>query len=213
VSDIFREIDEELRRDNLLKLWSKYGRYVVAVAVVALAIAGGIAAWRAHQLSERQAQSARFAGALALARAGKTADAGTVLASIVKQGGGYGVLASFEDAALSAKSGDHKKAAAAYDRIAEANDVGPAFRGLALLVSVMQEASDGDAKATIARLAPLTAAGNPWRPTALELTAAAQLKLGDKKAALGIYKKLADDLATPHDLRARAAEMTAALAP
>ena len=33
VSDIFREIDEELRRDNLLKLWSQYGRYIIAVAV------------------------------------------------------------------------------------------------------------------------------------------------------------------------------------
>jgi hypothetical protein len=36
VSDIFREIDEELRRDNLLKLWSEYGRYIIAVAVAAL---------------------------------------------------------------------------------------------------------------------------------------------------------------------------------
>ncbi len=62
-------------------------------------------------------------------------------------------------------------------------------------------------------LAPLTAAGNPWRPTALELTAAAQLKLGEKKAALAIYKDLADDLTAPRSLRARAAEMAAALAP
>ena len=51
VSDIFREIDEELRRDNLLKLWSRYGRYVIAVAALALVIAGGVVAWRAHQLS------------------------------------------------------------------------------------------------------------------------------------------------------------------
>ena len=46
MSDIFREIDEELRRDNLLKLWSRYGRYVIAVAVLALVIAGAIVAWR-----------------------------------------------------------------------------------------------------------------------------------------------------------------------
>ena len=110
MSDIFREIDEELRRDNLLKLWSRYGRYIVAVAVVALIVAGGVVAWRAHQLSERQAQSARYAGALALARAGKTTDAATVFATIAKEGGGYAVLASFEEAALLAKSGDHKAA-------------------------------------------------------------------------------------------------------
>ena len=40
MSDIFREIDEELRRDNLLKLWQRYGRYVIGVVVLALLIAG-----------------------------------------------------------------------------------------------------------------------------------------------------------------------------
>jgi hypothetical protein len=213
VSEIFREIDEELRRDNLLKLWSRYGRYVVAVIVLALAVAGGIAAWRAHQLSERRAQSARFASALALAQAGKSADAATVFATIDKEGGGYSILASFEHAALLAKAGDREKAAAAYDRIGEASGLSPTLRDLAVLLSVMQKALDANPRAAIARLAPLTAGGTPWRPTALELTAAAQLKLGDKKAALEIYKHLADDLSAPRSLRARAAEMAAALSP
>jgi hypothetical protein len=212
VSDIFREIDEELRRDNLLKLWARYGRYVIAAAVFALLIAGGVAAWRAHQLSERRAQSARYAGALALARAGKTADAATVFAAIAREGGGYSVLASFEDAAMLAKSGDHKGAAAVYDRIADASGVDPAFRNLAVLLSVMQTTPEANPQATIARLAPLTAPGNPWRPTAVELTAAAKLKLGDDKAALALYKSLADDLTAPRSARARAAEMAAALA-
>jgi hypothetical protein len=212
VSDIFREIDEELRRDNLLKLWSRYGRYIVALAVVALLIAGGFVAWRDHQRTERLAQSARYAGAVALARAGKTADAAIVFRSVAQEGGGYSVLASFENAALLAKSGDRKGAVAAYDRIADASAVDPAFRDLAILHSVMEGPPGTDPKAAIARLAPLTAQGDPWRPTALELTAAARLQLGDRKTALALYKNLADDLATPRDLRARAAEMAAALA-
>jgi hypothetical protein len=211
VSDIFREIDEELRRDNLLALWARYARYIIAVVVLVLVAAGGVAAWRSHQLSLRQAESARFASGVALARAGKTADAAMVFGTIAKDGGGYGVLASFEDAALLKKSGDPKKAAAAYDHIAEESSVSPVFRGLATVLSVMQ--NDADPKTTIARLEPLTAADNPWQPTALELSAAAELKLGDNKAALSTYKTLADDLAAPRDLRARAAEMVAALAP
>jgi hypothetical protein len=211
VSDIFREIDEELRRDNLLALWTRYARYIIAVVVLVLVAAGGIAAWRSHQLSLRQAESARFASGLALARAGRTADAAMVFGTIAKDGGGYGVLASFEDAALLGKSGGPKKAAAAYDRIAEESSVSPVFRGLATVLSVMQ--NDADPRATIARLEPLTTADSPWRPTALELSAAAELKLGDNKAALSTYKTLADDLAAPRDLRARAAEMVAALAP
>jgi hypothetical protein len=211
VSDIFREIDEELRRDNLLKLWARYGRYIITAAVVALVVAGGIVAWREHQLAERRAQSTRYAGALTLARDGKEADAAKVFAAIAEEGGGYAVLASFEEAALLAKSGDRSAAIADYDRIA-ATDLDPGLRGLALLLSVMQSLPEAGARQTIERLAPLTESGNPWRPTALELTALARLKSGDKSGALDLYKGLADDLAAPPSLRARAAEMAAALA-
>jgi hypothetical protein len=212
VSDIFREIDEELRRDNLLKLWSRYGRYIVALAVLVLVVAGGIVAWRDHQLSERRAQSTRYAAALSLAREGKEAEAAKVFAAIAQEGGGYAVLASFEEAEFLAKSGDRQGAVAAYDRIAAGSAVDPGFRALAVLLSVMNGMPEADPHATIGRLAPMTASGNPWRPTALELTAIARLKSGDKSGALDLYKSLADDLTAPQGLRARAAEMAAALA-
>jgi hypothetical protein len=212
VSDIFREIDEELRRDNLLKLWSRYGRYIIAVAVVVLVAAGGILAWRDHQLSERRGQSTRYASALTLERDGKDAEAAKMFAAIAEEGGGYATLAAFEDAEFLAKSGDSKGAVAAYDRLAGAGDLDPAFRELAVLFSVMHGIPDTDPLLTVSRLAPLTAAGNPWRPTALELTAVARLRSGDKSGAVNLYKALADDLAAPQGLRARAAEMAAALA-
>jgi len=212
VSDIFREIDEELRRDNLLKLGSRYGRYVVAIAVLALVVAGAIVAWRDHQLSERRGQSTRYAGALTLARDGKESDAAKVFAAIANESGGYAVLASFEEAGLLAKSGDHEAAAAAYDRIAAGNDLDPHFHGLAVLLSVMQRMPETDPHTTIDRLEPLIASGNPWRPTAVELMALARLQSGDRSGALDLFKSLADDLATPQNLRARAAEMAVALA-
>jgi hypothetical protein len=212
VSDIFREIDEELRRDNLLKLWSHYGRYVIALAVLVLVIAGGVMAWRDHQLTERRAQSARYASALSLAGEGKDADAAKVFAAVGLEGGGYATLASFEEAELLAKSGDRKGAVAVYDRIAAERSLAPALREMAVLLSVMHGMADADPHSIIDRLAPMTAAGNPWRPTALELTAAARLKSGDKTGALDLYKSLADDLTAPQGLRARAAEMAAALA-
>jgi hypothetical protein len=212
VSDIFREIDEELRRDNLLKLWQRFGKYVIAVVVVALLVAGGVVAWRDHQVKQRQAQSARYAAALALLRDGKEPEAAKVFASIAQDGGGYAQLAEFEGADLAAKAGDRKAAVAAYDKIALSSEVDPEFRDVAVLLSVMNTLPDGDAKSAIDRLKPLTDAANPWHPSALELTAAAKLKSGDKPGALEIYKKLADDLAAPEGVRTRATEMAAALA-
>jgi hypothetical protein len=212
VSDIFREIDEELRRDNLLKLWSRYGRHVIAAVVGVLLIAGAVVVWRNHELSLRQAEATRYAGALSLAEDGKPADAAKVFAAIVGEGGGYGLLASFEQAGLLAKSGDHKAAITLYDRLAAAPGIAPAFHNLAVLLSVMQEMPHAAPQAIIARLAPLTQVGDPWRPTALELTAIARLEAGDVKGALALYKGLADDATAPRSLRARAAEMAAALA-
>src|SRR4029077_5406055 len=133
VSDIFREIDEELRRDNLLKLWQRYGKYVIAVAVLALVIAGGIVAWREHQASERRAQGQRYSNALTLARDGKDGEAAKVFAVLAREGGGYSLLAAFEEAELLAKSGDKKAAIAAYDRLA-ASGIDPEFRDLAVLL-------------------------------------------------------------------------------
>lgn len=212
MSDIFREIDEELRRDNLLKLWRQYGKYVIAVVVAALLIAGAVVAWRNHQLSLRQAQSVRYEAALSLLRQGKDAEAAKIFATVGDEGGGYGKLAQFEAADLAGKGGDRKAAVAIYDKIAASSDIDPELRDAATVLSVMNSFAGSDPGATIDRLKPLTESGNAWRPTALELTAAAKLKSGDKAGALDIYKKLADDLSAPEGVRARAAEMAAVLA-
>lgn len=212
MSDIFREIDEELRRENLLKLWSRYGKYVIVGVVLVLLIAGGIAGWRSHEASERRAQSSRYSAALALVREGKTADASRLFAALAQEGGGYGLLASFEEAELLARNGDRKGTVAAYDRLAASSGIDREFRDLAVLLSVTHGLPDDDPKVAIERLQRLTENGNPWRASALELTAAAKLKAGDRNGALDIYKSLADDLSAPQRLRARAAEMAAALA-
>ena len=212
MSDIFREIDEELRRDNLLKLWKQYGRYVIAAVVAVFVVAAAIVAWREHQTSQRRAQSVRYSTALAMVREGKDAEAEKAFAAIGNEGGGYGVLAAFQEGELLAKAGDRKGAAAVYDRIAASSNYDREFRDMATLLSVMQSLPDGDPPTLIKRLDPLTAEGSPFRPTALDLTAAAKLKSGDKPGALDLYRKLADDLTAPQGVRARAAEMAAALA-
>ena len=213
MSEIFREIDEELRRDNLLKLWKQYGRYVIGAVVLALLIAGAIVAWRNHQLSQRQAQSVRYEAALALLRQGKQVEATKIFATVGEEGGAYGQLAAFEAADLAAKSGDVKGAIADYDKIAGSSEVDPELRDVATLLSVMNGFADSDPQKLIDRLKPLAQDNSPWHATALELTAAAKLKAGDKAAALEIYTKLAADAAAPEGARTRAADMAKVLKP
>ena len=211
MSDIFREIDEELRRDNLLKLWKQYGRYVIIAAVVVLLAAAGVAGWQSYRHSVRQAEAAQYAAALRLVRDGKTGEAGKRFEAVAAEGGGYAVLAQFERAEILAKAGDRAGADAVYRQIAAADAAGPVFRDLAVLLAAINDFATADPKSLMTRLQPLTRNGNPWRPSALDLTAAARLKSGDKTGALTLYKQLADDPATPAGLRARAAELAAAL--
>ncbi len=213
VSDIFQEIDEELRRENFAKLWTRYGKYVIALAVVVVLATAGFTQWRQYQLRQREAEGARYVAALDLARQGKDKDAADEFALIARDAsGGRAVLARFEQAALKAKSGDSQGAAALYDALAADSSVDQVYRDAAMLLAAQYELKSGDPKAVIDKLAPLTALTNPWHPSALELTALAQLKSGDKKAAAATYRRVADDLGAPQDLRARATEMIAALA-
>lgn len=212
VSDIFREIDEELRRENVAKLWQRYGNYVIAVAVLAVVATAAVVGWREYQARQRQAEGAHYAEALALAGEGKDQAATAIFAEIGRNaGGGHAVLARLEEAALRAKAGDVEGAVAIYDALAHDGSVEPAFRDVATIMAARAGLDKDDPKATIARLAALTDAANPWHATALELTALAQLKAGDKAAAHATYQRLADDLDAPQGLRARAAEMIAAL--
>ena len=86
MSDIFQEVDEEVRREQLKKLWDRYGIYVVAAAILVVA---GIAAWRGYQWWEAKKAAeagAAFEMASTLADAGKHADAETAFAKIATDG-------------------------------------------------------------------------------------------------------------------------------
>lgn len=211
MTDLFREIDEELRQDQLKRLWKRYGAYVVGLIVLIVAGIGGYQAWNTWDLDRRMEQSSQYAAALDQLRAGNRAEAESALAALADSGGGYGVLARFEQAGLRAESGDVAGAVALWDELARDGSAGTAFQGLATLLSVMHQIDSGEPGELEARLQPLTAAGNPFRPTALELTAVLALRAGDHARARELYTELADDRTAPAGLRTRAAQMLEAL--
>lgn len=212
MTDIFREIDEELRRENFAKLWARYGSYVIALVVVIVVATAGVVGWRQWQNRERRAEGVQYAAALDLAQAGKTAEAASAFSAIARTaGGGHAMLARFEEAAMRVRQGNLKAAVQIYDALAQDASLGQTYRTVALLLSARYGLETGDPKAAIARVKPLTDAANPWHATAIELTALAQLKSGDKTAALDSYKRLIGDASVPRDVRTRAREMVVAL--
>jgi hypothetical protein len=212
VSDIFKEIDEELRRENFAKLWQRYGYYVIGlIAVVAVATGVGVA-WRQYQTRLRADEGERYQVALDLLHQNKLKEANAAFANLAQASASRAVLARIEEAAILVRGGDLAGATARYEAIAADASVDPAFRDLATILAAQYGLAKGDPRQIVARLQPLAETVGPWQPSALELTALAQLKAGDKKAAHASYQRLADDLAAPQGMRTRAAEMVAALA-
>ena len=214
MADIFQEIDEDVRRDQMATYWQRYGKYVVAAAVVLALIAGGIAYWREQQERKAAAAGAQFAEALTLVREGKSAEAALALVALQNQSGpGYRALAGLRAAAVLAADKKLVEAIAAYDKIAADSSVETAFRDLARLLASLHSLDTAKAEEIEQRLQPVLGEGNLWRHLARELVAAAKLKAGDTAGARLAFQQLADDATAPAGVRARAAELLAALGP
>jgi hypothetical protein len=212
VADIFKEVDEELRRDNLEKLWKKYGFYIIGLAAMVVLAVAGVQGWRAYDLDQREKLSDRYQAARELAQGGEASAGLDAMIDLSEaSSGGYPGLAAFEEARLRVSSGDIAGAIEVWDRIAEGSGLGSGFKEAATLFSVLHQIDSGDPAALRARLEPLATDSQPFRSTARELLALIALGAGDAAAARELYTKISDDREAPAGLRQRAAQMLAAL--
>ena len=212
MSDIFTEVDEEVRRDQAFKYWQRYGKFVVAGAVAIVVATGGYVAWRDWDRKEAAAGGARFIAATDLAAQGQAAPAATAFADIVKDGrAGYAALARLRAAALKSEAGDAAGAAEMYRAIAADSGVERDLRDAATILGALQVAGTADPADLEKQLAPLTTPRHAWRHAAWEILAVAAARSGDSGKARELYTKIADDADAPAGMRARAAEMLAVL--
>ncbi len=204
MSDIFQEVDEEVRREQLTKLWQRYGNYLVALCVLIVACVG---AWRGYEWwqAKQAAQSgAAFEQAVTLAEAGKHQEAEAAFAKLAGDGTvGYRVLARLRQAAELAPT-DSKAAVAAYDDIASDKNAGRVIQDLAAVRAgylLVDSAPYSDLRA---RLEPLTAADRPFRHSAREILALSAWKSGDMTAARQWTDAIMTDPQSPSGTRSRA---------
>jgi hypothetical protein len=212
VSDIFQEVDEEVRRERLQKLWERYQNYIVAlVAVIVLAVAG----WRGYdylQAKKAAESGTAFEVASQLAEDGKHTEAEAAFAKIATEGTpSYRTLARLREAAEIAIR-DPKAAIEAYKKVASDASVGQTMQDLAALRAGALQADAGafaDAKAT---LESLTADGRPFRHSARELVVVAAWRAGDTVEAKRLSEVIMADGQTPPGMRNRIQMLIALIA-
>jgi hypothetical protein len=211
VADIFREIDEELRQDNLKRVWARY-RYLIVGGVTALLLGtAGYVGWKEYQSRQQAAAAENYAAAVALV-GDRNAEAADRFAELARSGGsGYAALARLEQAALLWQEEKRAEAIASLDALAGDSAAPRSLRDLATVLGGQRRLEAGETAAVKPHLASLVESTSPWRHLARELTALAAEAEGNRTEARELLRRLTDDLEAPQGTRARAAELLQAL--
>lgn len=215
--DIFDEVDEDLRAERARRL---FGRYGWLIAVAAVLVVGGVAAWQVWQTrraGQNEAVAARMLAAMRQADPirpggdGKARSEAVAAFEDVANGSpeGYRTLARLRIAGLRNDAGDTAGARAEWDQVAGDASADPLMRDLANLLWARQQVDAGDAPAVEARLKPLTDPQNAWRSLAAETQALLDVRLGRADAARNELRRLANDPGAPPNVRSRASGLLA----
>ncbi len=211
--NFLREVEEELRRDRIERLWKEYGTFILAgAALIVVGVLGYklVENWR---LSAAQNTGARYEGAVEFAATGKEGSAEKEFATIVADGtGGYPELARLQLAGLLLKQRKKADAVAAYDELAKSPNADPLLRDYAALQAASARLGEADFTEMQNRLTPLMGDASPWRYSARELLGVAAFKAGKPDEARTVLTPLLVDQKTPTSITERAQIVLAEIA-
>jgi len=209
VADIFHEVDEEVRREQLKKLWDRYSIYLIALAVL---IVAGMAAWRGYEYwvaKKAAAAGAEFEAAIALNEEGKRAEAEAAFAKVAAEApAGYRMLARMRAAGALAQS-KPADAVKAYDEISADTAVGTIWQDLAAVRAGLLLVDTAPLADMRRRLDPVAEPTRSFRHTARELLALSAWRNHDFAATRKYIDMIAGDAESPIGVRARADVLSA----
>lgn len=213
MSDVFREIEEDLRTDQLKRLAKRFGPYVAIVVILVIAGVGGYSIYQNSQQEAREEAGAAFAAALAEAREGEAAGALLALDEEASTGdGGFRILAAFAAAEIRSENDDPEGAIAGWRALAKDSEAGQPLQDVALILAVMHAMNGGEPLAALeGELAPLADSERPLSHMARELTALLALEQGDEARAKDLLTALSQDPNSPVGLRGRVNQLLDAL--
>jgi hypothetical protein len=195
---LLREVDEELRREQLEKLWQRYGWVVISAAVLFVASVA-IYKWvESGRIAAAQSAGARFEQALRLKADGKPDEAIKAFSGIAADGPrGYAALAKLQMAVKHAEAGRTAEALASYESLAQDGGADDLLRGFAQLQAAALRLGEADFTEMQNRLNDLVGDASPWRASARELLGLAALKAGKTAEARREFERLLGDAGTP----------------
>ncbi|PWE56900.1 hypothetical protein DEM27_04435 [Metarhizobium album] len=200
-----REVNEELRSDQIKSVWRRFGRILIAVAVL---IVVGTAVHRAYDYWQTQKASGsgdQFLSALKLIDEKKPDEALKALETLAAEGhGSYPLLASMRSATLLEEKGDAAGAVAAFSAIGKDAQAPTALRDVARLRAAWILIESGSYEQVSAEVEQMATPQNALRHSAREALGLSAYKAGDIKRAKDWFQQIIDDTETPRNVASRA---------
>jgi len=207
-----REVDDELRRDQALTLWQRYGRLAVIGVLVALLALGGYLFWQSQRTASAGADGEKLSQALDKLGQDKSDGVKPDLEALAKSDtDGMRAAAKLTLAAMALQKDDAKGAATQYGAIAADSSLAKPYRDLALIRQTAAEFDTMKPADVVARLKPLAVPGNPWFGSAGEMTAISYLRLNKTREAGAMFAALGRDEGVPQSIRSRGVQLAGVL--
>ncbi|WP_075654463.1 tetratricopeptide repeat protein [Pseudochrobactrum sp. B5] len=203
-----REVNEELRSEQVRAVWRRFGPVLIGGAVAVVIGTAGYVGYEYWRESKAAVSGDQFLTALDLAGEKKTDEALSALKKLETEGAGsYPVLAQLRTATLLEQKKDMAGAVTAFDAVAADSKAPVALRDVAKLRAAYILVDTGSYEDVAQRAETLSADGNPMRGSAREVLGLAAYKAGRADDARKLFQQNADDAAIPVNLRQRANTM------
>lgn len=203
-----REVNEELRSDQVRNAWKRYSRIIIGVAALIVVGTAGHRLWDHWDTTQASGAGDQFLAALKLADEGKRDEAETALQALEKDGyGAYGLLARFRGASVFAEKGDPAAAITAFKAIGDDQSVPEAVRNAARIRAAWLMVDTGTYEQVSAEVEAMATPANAMRHAAREALGLSAYKAGDMTRAREWFEQITEDAETPRNTSARAQMM------
>lgn len=208
----YREVDEELRKDQLTGTWKRYGTLIVAGIVLFLAAVGGYLYWQHRQEQRAGEHGELLTAAFEEIQTKKTKEATGKLDRLAAEGNaGYRAAAMLTKADLAIEAGNEAAAVSAFGAVANDTKLPEPYREVALIRQTALEFDRLQPGVVIQRLGSMAVAGNPWLGSAGEMVAVSHLRQQRPQQAAAIFATMSKEEGLPESIRSRALQMAGAL--
>jgi hypothetical protein len=203
-----REVNEELRSDQVRNAWKRYSRIIIGVAALIVVGTAGHRLWDHWDTTQASGAGDQFLAALKLADEGKRDEAEAALQALEKDGyGAYDILARFRGASVFAEKGDPAAAITAFKAIGDDQSVPEAVRNAARVRAAWLMVDTGTYEQVSAEVEAMATPANAMRHAAREALGLAAYKAGDMVRAREWFEQITEDAETPRNTSARAQMM------